>query len=155
MTYTPADLPDHVGEELMCSDWVELTVDDEKAFGEATFYREDFLGRTSSNGDPYGERLISGFLLLSMLVALHKRHLDLDLGGAYGLNYGLDRVRFLRPVLAGDRVRLRVELIEAHEKSPGRMRVLTRNVLHVEGADEPAMVADWITLFIDPETDDA
>ncbi|HEX2313920.1 MAG TPA: hypothetical protein VHJ17_09310 [Thermomonospora sp.] len=151
MTSTLAELPGRVGEELFRSGWVELGAADEQAFAEATFLRPDFLGRPPSGDDPYGERLISGFLLLSMLVAFHKRDLDLDLGGAYGLNYGLDRVRFLRPVLTGERVRVRAELVEAHEKSPGRMRVLTRNVLEVEGTDEPAMVADWITLFVDPE----
>ncbi|SEG56462.1 Acyl dehydratase [Thermomonospora echinospora] len=151
MTYTLAELPEHVGEELMCSGWAELGAADEQAFAEATFLREDFLGRPPSNGDPYGDRMISGFLLLSILVAFHKRDLDVDLEGRYGLNYGVDRVRFLRPVLAGQRVRVRAELVEAREKAPGRMRLVTRNVLEVEGAEGPAMIADWITLFVDPK----
>lgn len=151
MVHTLAELSELTGRELFCSEWVRLGTGDERAFAEAAFLREDFLGAPPSNGDPYGDRLISGFLLLSMLVAFHKRELELDLRGAYGLNYGVDRVRFLRPVLAGERVRLRARLIEAREKEPGRMRVLTGNVMEVEDAETPAMVADWISLFVIPE----
>ncbi|GAA0545783.1 AMP-binding protein [Actinomadura livida] len=151
MARTLGDLHELTGKELFCSDWVRLGADDERAFADASFLREDFLGAPPANGDPYGDRLISGFLLLSLLVAFHKRELDLDLQGAYGLNYGVDKVRFLRPVLAGERVRLRARLVEAREKEPGRVRVLTRNVLEVEDADTPAMVADWISLFVAPE----
>ncbi|WP_433334277.1 hypothetical protein [Spirillospora sp. CA-294931] len=148
MARTLDELPALTGTELFRSGWVELGIEHERAFGEATFLREDFLGRPPDNGDPYGERLISGFLLLSMLVAFHKRDLDLDLQGAYGLNYGVDRVRFLRPVLAGESVRVRADLIEAREKEPGRLRVVTRNTLDVRDDDKPAMVADWISLFV-------
>jgi acyl dehydratase len=154
MSYPLAELPARVGTELFCSDWIQLNLEDEQAFASATFLREDFLGRPPANGDPYGERLLSGFLLLSLLVAVHKRHLDVDANGAYALNYGLEKVRFLRPVLAGEKVRVRAELLDVRERASGQYRVLTRNVMEVEGADAPAMVADWLTLFVDEEAAD-
>ena len=40
-----------------------------------------------------------------------------DAGPAF--NYGLDKVRFLAPVKAGDRVRLRVALVDVEQKSGG------------------------------------
>ncbi|MEV5825878.1 hypothetical protein AB0L25_09905 [Spirillospora sp. NPDC052242] len=148
MAFSLAEFPDLVGRELFCSEWVRLDAADEEAFGHATFLRADFLGRAPSGPDPDGERTVSGFLLLSMLVAFHKR--ELDLGGASGLNYGLDRVRFLRPVRTGRRVRARATLTGVRGKGPGRTRVATRNVLEVEGdGGGPAMIADWITLFVD------
>jgi acyl dehydratase len=153
MSYPLAELPARVGTELFCSDWIQLNLEDEQAFASATFLREDFLGRPPANGDPYGE-ILSGFLLLSLLVAVHKRHLDVDANGAYALNYGLEKVRFLRPVLAGEKVRVRAELLDVRERASGQYRVLTRNVMEVEGADAPAMVADWLTLFVDEEAAD-
>jgi hypothetical protein len=147
MTYSLADFPGLIGAELFCSDWVPLGTADEEAFGHATFLREDFLGRPPSGGGPDGERVVSGFLLLSMLVAFHKRELDLSSGGVHGLNYGVDKARFLRPVLTGQRVRVRATLLDVRQKDAGT-RVLTRNVLEAEGADSPAMVADWITFFV-------
>ncbi|RSN46721.1 MaoC/PaaZ C-terminal domain-containing protein [Actinomadura sp. WAC 06369] len=147
MAISLAELPGLVGRELFCSEWVRLDAADEEAFGHATLLREEFLGRSPSGRDPDGERPVSGFLLLSMLVAFHKR--ELDFGGASGLNYGVDRVRFLSPVRSGRRVRVRATLTDVREKGPGRTRVLTRNVLEAEGADAPAMVADWIAFFVE------
>ncbi|WP_155884588.1 hypothetical protein [Actinomadura flavalba] len=120
---------------------------DEAAFNVATFVREDFVGRASSV-DPGAERPVSGFLMLSMLAAFHKRELRLP-PGRHALNYGLDRVRFLRTVMTGEQVRLDAELLDAVEKSSG-LRVLTRNRLYVEGFDDPAMIADWIMLISPP-----
>ncbi|MBW8484163.1 MaoC/PaaZ C-terminal domain-containing protein [Actinomadura parmotrematis] len=144
---TLADLPSRVGSELFRSDWLPLDAADEAAFGAATFLRADFLGRPPSTGGT----MISGFLLLSLVAAFHKRDLALERDGVYGLNYGLDRVRFLRPVRAGQRVRMSAVLLDVAEKEPGRTRVLTRNTLEAEGAEGPAMVADWIAYYVAPD----
>ncbi|MEU9022776.1 MaoC/PaaZ C-terminal domain-containing protein [Actinomadura sp. NPDC048394] len=143
MAYSLADFPGLVGKELFCSYWEFIGIADEEAFRYATFLREEFMGRPVSGGGGSGERTASGFLLLSMLVAFHKRELDL---GSGGLNYGVDTVRFLRPVRTGRRVRVRATLLDVREKDGGT-RVLTRNELEAEGAGGPAMVADWITFF--------
>jgi acyl dehydratase len=142
MAYSLADLPDLVGTELFCSGWEPVGRADEEVFRHATFLREEFTGRPPSGGGS-GERTVSGFLLLSMLVAFHQRELDL---GSGGLNYGVDRVRFLRSVRTGRRVRVRATLLDVREKDAGT-RVLTRNELEAEGDGSPAMVADWITFF--------
>lgn len=148
MTYTIDELDTAVGTELFTTDWVTIELADELAFQRATFVREDFLGFPPSNNDPYGDQLLSGFLLLSMLVAFHKRYLPVEMGDGYALNYGVDRVRFLRPVLAGQRVRCRAVLTELTGKGNGRYRCVTTNTLEVEGDEEPAMIADWITYLV-------
>ncbi|WP_019631947.1 MaoC/PaaZ C-terminal domain-containing protein [Actinomadura atramentaria] len=149
MPYTLDDLAGAPGTELFQSGWVEVGPQDEEAFCQATFLREDFLGRRPSPVGAAGERAVSGFLLLSMLAAFHKR--ELRLRGGYALNYGLDRVRFVRPVPTGARVRVRAELVEAVEKEPGRTRVTTRNTMEVDdGGTSPrtAVIADWIMYVV-------
>ena len=47
-------------------------------------------------------------------------------------NYGLEKVRFLAPVLAGARVRLRVILDSVEDKGRGQLLVKTRNILEIE-----------------------
>ena len=148
MTYTIDRLGSAVGEELFTTDWVTVELADELAFQRATFVREDFLGVRPDNNDPYGERLLSGFLLLSMLVAFHKRYLPVEMGDGYALNYGVDRVRFLHPVMAGQRVRCRTVLTDLAAKGGGRYRCVTTNTLETEGHKEPAMIADWITYLV-------
>ncbi|POM26697.1 putative enoyl-CoA hydratase 1 [Actinomadura rubteroloni] len=155
MPYTPADVLSAVpGTPLFTSGWIRVGPEDEAAFCEATFLREEHLGRRPSPVGAAGERAVSGFLLLSMLAVFHKRELRMTSGHA--LNYGLDRVRFFRPVPTGARVRLHAELGAAEQKTSGRIRVTTRNTLEVDDAEpdapspgpRPAMTADWLMLLV-------
>lgn len=66
----------------------------------------------------------------------------------FGFNYGLDRVRFLAPVPVGSRIRNRLTLTDVREKGPGRFLVTTHNEVEVEGAEGPAMIADWLILLV-------
>ena len=50
-----------------------------------------------------------------------------------GLNYGMDKLRFMAPVKTGARVRCRVELISAEDKGGGNTLIKTRNTLEIEG----------------------
>jgi acyl dehydratase len=68
-----------------------------------------------------------------------------DAGAAF--NYGLDKVRFLAPVKAGARVRLRVALIDVERKSGGVV-LKTNNTLEIEGSDKPALVAESLALIM-------
>lgn len=137
-----------VGQELFVSDWYPIAMADELAFQKATWVHEDFLGFPLESTDPYGEELVSGFLLMSVLVAFHKKYLPFDLHGGYALNYGADKLRFLTPVMAGDKIRCRTEVLEVEAKKPGTYRLLTRNVIEKEDG-RTAMVADWITYLVE------
>ena len=74
---------------------------------------------------------------------------DGDRGGsdrsAAAFNYGLDKVRFLAPVKAGDRVRLRVALVNVEQKGGGVV-LKTSNTLEIEGSDKPALIAESLAL---------
>ena len=67
---------------------------------------------------------------------------------AAGLNYGIDKVRFLAPVPAGARVRLRVVLVGVEPKEGGQAIMRTRNTLEVEGSDKPALIAETLAFLI-------
>jgi acyl dehydratase len=68
-----------------------------------------------------------------------------DAGAAF--NYGLDKVRFLAPVKAGARVRLRVALVDVERKSGGVV-LKTNNTLEIEGSDKPALIAEALALIM-------
>ena len=65
-----------------------------------------------------------------------------------GFNYGLEKVRFLTPVAAGARVRLRVVLESVEEKAKGQLLVKTRNTLEIENSDKPALIAEALALVV-------
>jgi acyl dehydratase len=67
---------------------------------------------------------------------------------AAGLNYGIDKVRFLAPVPAGARVRLRVVLAGIEAKDGGQAIMKTQNTLEVEGSEKPALIAETLALLI-------
>src|SRR5271166_6571209 len=89
---TMSNLKDQLGSEIGVSDWVLLDQERINEFADCT-------------GD---RQWIHVYVTLSLVAPL-----SLDVGvvpsdAAAGFNYGLDKVRFLAPVPAGGRVRLRV-----------------------------------------------
>ncbi len=67
---------------------------------------------------------------------------------AAGLNYGIDRVRFLAPVPAGARVRLRVVLAGIEPREDGQVVMKTLNTMEVEGSEKPALIAETLALLV-------
>ena len=70
---------------------------------------------------------------------------------AAAFNYGLDKVRFLAPVKAGARVRLRVALMGIEPKGAGVV-LKTSNTLEIEGSDKPALIAESLALITPRKT---
>ena len=62
-------------------------------------------------------------------------------------NYGLDDARWFAGVPANSRLRDHVQLVDVHEKQPGRWLVKTRHVVEVEGRPRAALTADCLSLF--------
>ncbi|RMP26503.1 MaoC-like domain protein [Pseudomonas syringae pv. delphinii] len=62
------------------------------------------------------------------------------------VNYGMDSVRFVQPVVVNSRVRLKVELTEVTEKKPGQWLLKATATLEIEGQAKPAFVAEPLTL---------
>ena len=67
---------------------------------------------------------------------------------ATGLNYGLDKVRFIAPVKAGARVRSRATLLAAEPQRDGRVLLKLSCTLEIEGEAKPALVAELLCLLI-------
>lgn len=69
------------------------------------------------------------------------------IGGAREeLNYGCDRLRFLSPVRAGSKVRVKCVLKHVEERASGLLTT-TAVTAEIEGEARPALVADWLSLY--------
>ena len=147
---TRATLTQFVGRELGVSDWIEIDQARIDQFADCT---EDHQwihmdAERARRESPYGAPIAHGFLTLSLLPRLR---MDLGLipdGAAHALNYGLDRVRFLNPVKAGVRVRVRVTLLSVTDKGGGRRLLKTSNTVEIEGEEKPALIAETLSLLI-------
>ncbi|MNX74451.1 putative enoyl-CoA hydratase 1 [compost metagenome] len=65
-------------------------------------------------------------------------------GVVMGVNYGFDKLRFLAPVPAGSKVRGRFRLLSAEDKGDGRWLLKHELTVEIEGADKPALIAEWL-----------
>ena len=148
--YTMASAPQFVGRELGVSDWV--TVDQERidAFAACTGDRQwiHVDVERASRESPFGGPIAHGYLTLSLVAAMVMELGVIPPGAATGLNYGLDKVRFIAPVKTGARVRTRASLAAAEPQSGGRMLLKLDCTLEIEGEEKPALVAELLCLLI-------
>lgn len=137
-----------IGEELGTSDWARVDqarIDAHaRATGDDDFLHSDPV-RAAREG-PFGRTIAQGSLLLSLLVGFVNEIAPLAEHVSYALNYGFDRVRFVRPVLEGSRVRGRMTLRDVRPRGDGRFVVVLDARLEVEGQTDPALVAEWLGL---------
>jgi len=97
----------------------------------------------------YPHDLVEGFHLLALLDHLVNPLLRVSDGPCVAWNYGLDRVRFVSPVRAGQKIRVRGTVAAVRAKGTGFL-ILSRCAVEVEGRDRPGMVADWWTYWLAP-----
>ena len=97
---------------------------------------------------PFGGTVAHGFLTLSMLSAIAYDALPRVEGLAMGVNYGFDKVRFVAPVRAGSRIRGRFTLLALNPRSPGEWQARSAVTVDIEGAEKPALIAEWLSLYL-------
>src|ERR1700682_3354880 len=100
-----AKLRDFVGRDVAVSDWIEVSQERINQFAEATDDRQliHVDAERAARESPFKETIAHGFLTLSLLSELGKRAMSVA-GVRMGINYGLNRVRFVSPVPAGSRL---------------------------------------------------
>ena len=141
---TPLDMKLHVGRELGPSEW--MTVDQPMidkfadATGDHQWIHVDV--ERARKEMPGGKTIAHGYLTLSLVPRLAAT-LTRVKKRARGLNYGSNKVRFINPVPAGARIRLR-QRIKNVEDIPGGVRVTSEMTVEIEGQDKPALVAELI-----------
>ena len=145
-----ASLRDHIGQEVGLTDWMTIEQERIDQFADATGdHQYIHVDAERAAQTPFGGTIAHGFLTLSLLSALSSRGGGLKFENTVmGINYGLDRVRFVHPVRSGQRVRGRFQLSAAEEKSPGRYLTRYAVTVEIEGEEKPALVADWLGMTI-------
>ena len=97
---------------------------------------------------PYGVTIAFGFLTVSLLTFFHHQATP-PVASGYALNYGFDRLRLTSTVKVGARVRGAFRLIDAQDRGAGRLLLRYETRVEVEGDDKPALVAEWLVMWID------
>ena len=138
-------------EQPRCSaDWQIIEQSRIDAFAEATsdrYWLHTDPQRAGSEG-PFGGTIAHGFLLLSLTVGDDVAEIARLPGIVHVLNYGLDKVRFLTPVVCGARIRVHSRLDSLTEKRPGQWLLRQNRTVEVQGQAKPALMAEQLTLLV-------
>lgn len=139
------ELRSAVGQELGRSDWLEVTQERIDAFSDATgdpqWIHTDPVRAAAES--PYGATVAHGFLTLSLLSPLARQAYEIAGGFRLRVNYGLNRVRFPAPVVAGSEVRATCRLAAFDEADWG-VQLTVEAVVESKGASKPCLAAEWI-----------
>ena len=142
------DIKNKVGEEVGVSDWITIDQARIDTFAETTEDRQFIhVDAKAAAQTPFGGTIAHGFLTLSLLPRMAADAMLIPDSVKMGVNYGLDRVRFLAPVRSGKRVRGRFTLDSVEEKAPEQVLLRHTVTVQIEGEDKPALTAVWLGLI--------
>ena len=135
------------GQILAQSEWTLVDQARIDAFAEVSGDRQFLhVDPAQAAQTEFGGTIAHGFLTLSLLSKFSEEAGLVIEGVKMGVNYGFEKVRFLAPVPSGAKVRGRFSLKEAVEKKPGQHLLTYEVTVDIEGADKPALIADWLAM---------
>ena len=139
----------HLGEQLGVSEWLEVSQERINQFADATLdhqwiHVEVTRAKTES---PYKSTIAHGYLTLSLLPYMWEQIIEVN-NLKMMVNYGMDKMRFGKPVLTGSRVRLVASLAEI-ENLRGICKTSIKFQIEIEGDRKPALegVATFLYYF--------
>jgi acyl dehydratase len=139
------DLQPLIGESIGTSDWLLIDQHRVNLFADATGdHQWIHVDVERANAGPFGGPIAHGFLTLSLLPAFFASAFTIRETRS-GLNYGLDKVRFVAPVPVGERLRAHFRLLAWDALPNGGAQLKIEMTVECEGATKPACVAESIT----------
>ena len=144
------DIADFLGKEVGLTDWIEINQTQINKFADATGdHQYIHVDEERAAETPFGATIAHGFLTLSLLSKLSSMNGGIKLkNSVMGINYGLDKVRFVSPVKVNSRVRARFELVSAEEKKPKHYLLKHNVTVEIEGVEKPALIAEWLGMTV-------
>ena len=133
------------GQAVSTSDWVVVTQEHINQFAQATGdHQWIHVDVERAKAGPFGAPIAHGFLTLSLIPtffasAVHIAQVRM------GVNYGLNRVRFMGPVPVNSRLRASIKLLKAEPIDNGGMQFTWEITTEREGMAKPVCIAESIS----------
>ena len=146
----PTEIESVIGKDIGTSDWVTIDQERINKFADATMDNQ-FIHVDPEQAEPiFGSTIAHGFLSLSLVAGIpFQQEIGLVLEGTkMGLNYGLDKVRFLSPVPVNSEVRISMKCIDITEKNPGQFLAKNEVTMEIKDVEKPAFVAETLSMFV-------
>ena len=139
-----------VGTEVGVSSWVTV---DQKMIDEFAETTRDTQWihvdpERAAKETPFGGTIAHGFLTLSLASSFAYECFPILPGQVMGINYGMNKLRFLSPVKAGAELRGRFTLQDVKARSEREMLRTNLLTIEIKGQETPALVAEWLGMAI-------
>jgi len=139
-----------IGTEVGVSNWITV---DQKMIDDfaKTTHDEQWIHvdpERAAKETPFGGAIAHGFLTLSLASRFAYDCFAMMPGQVMGINYGMNKLRFLMPVKAGSRLRGRFTLQDVKARDATSMLRTNALTIEIEGEETPALVAEWLGLAI-------
>ncbi|WP_432790078.1 MaoC family dehydratase [Brevibacterium sp. K11IcPPYGO002] len=137
-----------IGEELGSSEWMTMDQDAINTFADVTGdHQWIHVDEARAAEGPYGATIVHGFFTLSLIPKFSTDVFTIE-GVSIRVNYGLNKVRFLQPVVVGSRLRGTIRVKDVIRGDKGT-QVILEHTIEIEGQDRPACVAEVVTLLVE------
>ncbi len=142
---TIQSLSDKTGQEIGVSNWLLVDQARINQFADATNDHQwiHVDSERAKLESPLHATIAHGYLTLSLLAGFALEAIELS-GVKQVINYGLDRVRFVSPVVSGSKLRARFTLKNFETVANGVLQLTWVATVEIEGAAKPACVAEMI-----------
>ena len=140
-----SELAASVGQEVDPTEWITVTQEHVNQFAEATGDRQWIhVDVERAKKGPFGGPIAHGFLTLSLI----PRFFDMAFAvkeARMGVNYGLNKVRFIAPVPVGSRLRARMKLLACDPIDNNGIQSTWEVTIEREGGSKPVCVAESLS----------
>jgi acyl dehydratase len=143
---TFAELKAMEGRDLGFSEYITVTQDRVNQFADATNdHNWIHVDPERAAAGPFGAPIAHGFLTLSLAIPMWSELLDVT-DVETKVNYGLDKVRFIAPVIVGSKIRMNA-VINSITEIAGGVQIGVTQTIEIEGGTKPAVVAEGLYRF--------
>jgi acyl dehydratase len=137
-----ADLAACIGQVVAVSDWTTITQQQVNLFADATDdHQWIHVDPEKAAAGPFGGPIAHGFLTLSLLPKFFESSFEI-VGSRMGVNYGLNKVRFMAPVPVGSRLRASMKLLASEPIDNNGVQMTWEVTVEREGSGKPVCVAE-------------
>jgi acyl dehydratase len=139
-----ADLAACVGQDVAITEWVEITQEQVNLFADATGdHQWIHVDVERAQKGPFGGPIAHGFLtLVTCCRTVFRQDRRWWIEKRMGVNYGLNKVRFMAPVPVGSRLRGHLHLHSATPIEGNGLQFQWNVTVEREGSDKPVCAAE-------------
>lgn len=133
--------------DITVSDWFPITQAQVNQFAQATGdHQWIHVDVEKANAGPFGGPIAHGFLTLSLIPIFFESSMTI-VQARMGVNYGLNKVRFMAPVPVGSRLRARLKLLKSEPLEQGGVQMTWDVAVECEGLAKPVCVAEFLVRY--------